>query len=275
MIVSVLFHHRLFSKPKAIKWLNKYKLKSDNFSETENYMHFTQKKTSKKMKLRTITARPGVKFIIAIKPKLIKAGFALSLPANIQSVLDQHGEKLIKSATVCRKPIPQTIETVANVFSLGKFNEAKKKLGYDYFYHLWLDLTLDDGTPMILEKNQTINFAVGNKGDPSNCMEVPKLQNSNITLSDFFNKAVNKFGATEIFDYDMEDRSCQRFITALLVANGTDNPSLRSFTNQNIKAAITNDIIRKGARVGTKLAEGMSMLLGFVKDKAKKLFNIG
>ena len=116
-------------------------------------MHFTQKKASKKIKLRTIKARSGVQFVIAIKKKLIQAGFDLSLPANIQSLMDKYGNKLITSAKVCRKPIPQTLEKIADLFTLGKFNEIKKKLGYDYYYHLYVDLVLDDNTPITLEKN--------------------------------------------------------------------------------------------------------------------------
>ena len=136
-------------------------------------------------------------------------------------------------------------------------------------------MKLDDNTDFFIEKNQTINAGVGVKGNPTACMPVPKLDNSNITLSDFFNNAVNKFGASEIFDYDMENRNCQRFVTALLVANGCDYPRLRAFTNQNISGAITNDLIRTGVKVGIKLAEGASMIIGKAKDLAHKLFNIG
>lgn len=274
MIVSVLMHKRIFTKKKAIMWLTKYKLKTDQFSETENYYHFTQQKPTKKMKLRTIKARPGVLFVVQIKPKLIRAGFALSLPADVQSTLDQYGSHLITQGFVCRAPLNQTIETVANVFSLGKFNEAKKKMNYDTFFHLWLQLKLDDGTDFWIEKNQVFAMGTGVKQNASASMEIPKLKNSKITLSDFFNNAVNKFGSDFIFRYDMEDQNCQRAVTALLVANGLDNPSLRSFTNQHVKGAITNDVIRKGAKVAVKLAEGMSMILGFARDKAKKIFNI-
>lgn len=238
-------------------------------------MHFRQKKPSKKMKLRTIKVKNGILFIVQIKPKLIKAGFALSLPANIQSILDQHGSQLITQGMVCRQPLNETIETVANVFSLGKFNQEKKKLGYDHFMHLWLQLKLDDGTDFWIEKNQVFNMGTGIKGNASASMNIPKLQNSKITLSDFFNNAVNKFGADFIFRYDMEDQNCQRAVTAFLVANGLDNPSLRSFTNQNVKGAIVNDVMRKGAKVSVGVARGMSMLMGVVKDKAKKIFNIG
>ena len=274
MIISVLFHKKVFSKQKALQWLKKYGLKTDKFSETENYMHFTQKKASKKMKLRTIKARAGVHFVIAIKKKLIQAGFDLSLPANIQSLMDKYGNKLITSAKVCRKPIPQTLEKIADLFTLGKFNEIKKKLGYDYYYHLYVDLVLDDNTPITLEKNQVINISEGHKSNPSACMEIPKLTNSKITLSEYFNTAVQKYGADFIFDYEMLHKNCQRFVEALNTANGVSNPELRKFVNQNIADAVQSDFVRTGARVATKIGEAFSMVLGKTKDMAKKLFNI-
>ena len=275
MIISVLFHKKVFSKQKALQWLKKYGLKTDKFSETENYMHFTQKKASKKMKLRTIKARSGVHFVIAIKRKLIQAGFAFNaLPANIQSLMDKYGNKLITSAKVCRKPIPQTLEKIADLFTLGKFNEIKKKLGYDYYYHLYVDLVLDDNTPITLEKNQVINISEGHKSNPSACMEIPKLTNSKITLSEYFNTAVQKYGADFIFDYEMLHKNCQRFVEALNTANGVSNPELRKFVNQNIADAVQSDFVRTGARVATKIGEALSTVLGKTKDMAKKIFNI-
>lgn len=275
MIQSILFHRRIFTKQKAIKWLNKYKLKSDNLNETENYYRFRQKAPSKKFKYRTIKARPGVLFVIAIKPKLLRGGFSLGLPANIQSIMDKYGEKLIVSGQACRKPIPQTLEKIADLFTLGKFNEIKKKLGYDYYYHLYLNLVLDGGIPITLEKNQVINIAEGHKTNPSACMDIPKLTNSKITLAEYFNTAVQKYGADFIFDYEMLHKNCQRFVEALNTANGVSNPSLRSFVNQNISDAVKSDFLRTGARVGTKIGEAFSMVLGKTKDMAKKIFNIG
>ena len=275
VIQSVLIHKRVFTKPKALDWLTKYGLKRDQFSETENYYHFTQKKPSKKMKLRTIKARSGVLFVVAIKPKIIKAGFAFNaLPANIQSLMDKYGNKLIISGQACRKPIPQTLETIANIFTLGKFNEAKKKLGFDYYYHLYLNLVLDGNIPITLEKNQVINISEGHKTNPSACMDIPKLTNSKITLSEYFNTAVQKYGADFIFDYEMLHKNCQRFVEALNTANGVSNPELRKFINQNVADAVKSDFVRTGARVATKMGEAFSLILGKAKDMASKIFNI-
>ena len=276
MIQSVLIHKGVFTLKRAKKWLNKYKLKTDNLIETENYYRFRQQNPTKKFKYRTIKARPGVLFVIALKPKLIKAGFSFNaLPANIQSLMDKYGEKLIVSGQACRKPIPQTLEKIADLFTLGKFNEIKKKLGYDYYWHLYLNLVLDGGIPITLEKNQVINIAEGHKDNPSACMDIPKLTNSKITLSEYFNTAVQKYGADFIFDYEMLHKNCQRFVEALNTANGVSNPSLRSFVNQNIADAVKSDFLITGARVGTKIGETFSMILGRTKDMAKKLFNIG
>ncbi len=274
MIESVVFHKKLYTPEKANEWLSNHGLKSTFGGSTENYHHYQQKKHSGDV-LRTIPVYPGIKFIIPIKQKLIKAGFSLGLPANIQSVLDQQGNKLITRGWCMRRPIPSTLEHIANTLTLGQFNQIKHKLGYDNYYHLWLQLTLDDNTPIILEKNQVVNIQVGDKGEPQNLMEVPKLFNSNITLSDFFTNSVNKFGTDYIFDYDMVDKNCQKFVTSLLVANGVDNPKLRKFVNQNVSEAITSDFIKTSAKVGIKIATAFGMILGFAKDKVNKLFNIG
>ena len=52
--------------------------------------------------------------------------------------------------SVCRKPLNAMIEKVANLFTGGKYEEAKKMLHYDYMYHLGMEVEL--------EKNQTIFY---------------------------------------------------------------------------------------------------------------------
>ena len=79
------------------------------------------------------------------------------LPKSFRATLEKHGEKPILSIDIKRTPLSRLAEGFANLISLGKFDEIKKKY-YDKFYHLYAILTLDDNgkhVKLLYEKNET------------------------------------------------------------------------------------------------------------------------
>ena len=121
-------------------------------------------------------------------------------------------------------------------------------------YHLGMQVELEDGTELVVEKNQVVGIKEGTFNNPSNCMPVPKIHEKQITLNEMFDRAVKQYGGDYIFHYDVVRANCQRFVTSLLVASGLDYPRLRAFVNQNVGQALESDGLRKVVGVLTDLA---------------------
>ena len=259
-IQSIVFSKKLWTLKECRKWLRQHKFKSRKVDEKKLTWRFRQTSPNKKYKYRTITLTKGIKAVVIVnKRKRTKGGFELTMPPSIKSFLEKHGNKIIKNITVCREPLNRMIEKLANFVTLGKFNEAKKDLHYDNYFHLFMNLELEDGTKAVAEKNQTVSIREGTKGYMSSCMPVPRIHSKSITLNEFIEKAIKNFGENKFFVYDMVSQNCQRFITQLLQSSGLDYPRLRVWVNQNVAEAIKSDFLQGITRGITDIARGFTI----------------
>lgn len=164
-----------------------------------------------------------------IMPKSIAHG-----GAKFVEFMKHYGDKRIVRLFVCRRPLEATIEKLANFASLGKFREVKKLMNHDILYHLYLHLTLEDGTRAHVEKNHVLNVAVNppapHQGDL--CMPVD-LQDKTVTVSELIRPAYNvlgdKFG---VYTYDKYN--CQNFVLAILKFSGLLTIELQDFIYQDV-----------------------------------------
>jgi hypothetical protein len=74
-------------------------------------------------------------------------------------MMAKYGHEQIKSMAIYRTPIPNMINKVINVISLGQWKQLKQKYGFDEFFHLALVLTLKNNKNIIVEKNEVINVS--------------------------------------------------------------------------------------------------------------------
>ena len=58
--------------------------------------------------------------------------------AQFRKVLEEYGNKPIKSIMVCRSPVQQAVQEAMNVVSLGAFRKRLSRQSYDQIYHLFL-----------------------------------------------------------------------------------------------------------------------------------------
>lgn len=132
-----------------------------------------------------------------------------------------------------KQPIESSVQWLANIISTGKYEQAKSKLGYDNFFHVYLILRLEDGTKLKLEKNEVINIEVitglqKNTGSYN-------IGDTNIRLGDFLSRGQQLMG-DKYFDYDGFTNNCQIYLLSLLKANGLINKDISDFFGQDAQA---------------------------------------
>lgn len=154
--------------------------------------------------------------------------------------LGRYGNQAITRIQVFRKPVAAMLDKFLNIISLGSFEAAKRKYGYEKFFHLGTYVTLADGTGLIVEKLEVINVAPGPipSGEGAEYMEVPLA--SALTLSQYLENTRAAMGDSEFFNYralpidGKPANNCQVFVAALLRANGMLTPDLEAFIMQPI-----------------------------------------
>lgn len=154
-----------------------------------------------------------------------------------KKILKKYGDEKIVALRVGRRPINSMVEKAFNLISLGKWDTLRKKYYYDKLFHLFLILTLEDGTKLSLEKNDIVNMEE-NDGRCSQknveCLELEYQQNS-ISVDELVKKPLNRIGKEDYFIYDPFKLNCQIFIKSILETFGLYDNNTKNFVYQDIK----------------------------------------
>ena len=177
------------------------------------------------------TGKKVVKTIIDTKPR---EGWS----PKIRKILEKEGHKMIKNITLYRQPIQSFLTKVLNVVSFGQFKKNLQSAGYDNAMHLYMIITLDDGTSLRVDKNHVIEFQYRNK--PSDGAEAMPVGSKSISLNEFFNKGIDHAGKEKYFVYDSKTQNCQWFVIWNLQANGLLNSTIRSWVLQDAESIYKN-----------------------------------
>lgn len=139
----------------------------------------------------------------------------LNWPPLARTIIAQYGSQKITQIFIRRNPLKE--DKIINVITFGQWNKAKKAAGYDSMYHLYMQIALEDGVNLILEKNEVINLAMGQTPSQSS-ISVPII--APITLNELLTNARQAVGNDKLFfSYDPFDNNCQVFINNILNAN--------------------------------------------------------
>jgi len=157
------------------------------------------------------------------------------LPKKTQATYDKIKDVPIKDIVIARAPVNSAIQLLVNV-SLGGIHEIRDKYGIDTLWHLYLIITLSDGSRYAIEKNQNIDISKYHKRSNEETMQVSLSQtrNSGLTTGVLMNNAKRRMGSS-FYDYDFKNNNCQRFINNLLSASGLATSNTNGFVNQPIK----------------------------------------
>ena len=162
--------------------------------------------------------------IDAIRRKLSRN----NLPPQVRNILIQNGNEIIRSARVCRKPI--NISEVANIATMGLYQQLLASHSYDSLFHLFLELRSDNYT-FIVEKNDVINIIVNPPNIEGMQTEKVLLNNHEPTLNELMNATRERMG-DKFLSYNAESNNCQYFVIYICHTMGWRVPY--KFVMQNI-----------------------------------------
>lgn len=161
-------------------------------------------------------------------------------PPAERKIISDEGERIIKEIIVYREPLESKVNALVNLISSGKFDEVKKKYGYDEMYHLFMVVKLDNDVRILIEKNEVINIHL-NPSIKVTAQSMPvALNNKKISFKQFLDNGQNYMG-DKYFKYDAFTNNCQNYISSLLKSNGLDNPTVNSFVVQDL-GGLTRDM---------------------------------
>jgi hypothetical protein len=152
--------------------------------------------------------------------------------------LKKYGNTIIKSLTVYRTPIQETINIALNLFTLGQWEKAKKKYGYDKLFHLALVADIG-GKNIIIEKNEVVNISTEYKVDTLTETYPVSLGGQKITIFDLLEKTRNTIGDKQFFTYDALYNNCQDFLINILKTWGLNSKNVIEFIKQPIGQLIS------------------------------------
>lgn len=190
------------------------------------------------------------KRITAFGKDLIRG--SVSYPPNVKKILSQYGNGIIKSISIKRTPVSGVLTGALSLFSLGKFGERMEK-SFDELFHLFIEIELQTGTRLTLEKNERINMEVNPRTRPDE--QIKSVQNipQGLTVNVMLENTKKSMGS-QFFSYDAMKNNCQDFILSVFKSNGIGDESDYQFIKQD------TDQLFKGLPVLKKIAHGATEL---------------
>jgi hypothetical protein len=207
----------------------------------------------------------GIKNIITTRDIPLRKRFSDS----DQALLAKYGTQPLTGITVYRAPLAIYVKPLLNLITLGQYSKAEdeiKKLGIDKVFHLYLVISLKDGTQIKAEKNETPSLTLwkGAFEPDTDLMEV-KPFNFDITLNDLIENSIHDMG-DDFWSYSAFDNNCIDFGRNLLGSNGMLSRAMDEFLKnpaQSLKKELTDTSI--------KIAQGATDL----SRKARTFFGLG
>lgn len=156
------------------------------------------------------------------------------VPKNVTQALKKIGDNTILTARLGRTPVQEIIQDILN--PVGDL------------FHVFIELTLDNGKKWILEKNERINL-VKDRRDKT---EFTESFHVNKTVNDLFQNTQNKMGE-KFLPYKSANNNCQFFIMGVLDGNGLNTPDRTEFVKQDTKNIFKTPELRKLANTLTDI----------------------
>ena len=169
--------------------------------------------------------------------------FKEKVPQNVKNALNRIGDKTITTARCGRTPVQAVIQGALR---------AVADVPYDDLFHLFIELTLDNGQKWILEKIERINLVKEDRSKKQG-VEFTSSFPVNKTVNELFQNTKNRMG-DRFLPYQSASNNCQVFIMGVLDGNGLNNSERTSFVKQDTKSIFKNNpLLRKFANTLTDI----------------------
>jgi hypothetical protein len=177
-------------------------------------------------------------------------------PTKVIKLLSTYGNEPIIGFIIKRVPVSKILTNALNVASKGEFNKRLDNSEYDKLFHLYLEISIQSGKKILVEKNEVINMVISTKR-PKEEIKIISSYPRNLTINSIMNNTRKTMGSN-FFIYDASRNNCQDFIVNILRSNGIGNDYDISFIKQNTEflfknlsnlRKLSNTITTVGARV--------------------------
>lgn len=164
---------------------------------------------------------------------VIKTIIYNKIPKEMENNLIIYGENKILSAIIFRQPISKGAMLFASTLSLGEADKIMEKNGYNYLFHAYMLLILDNGIKILFEKNERVVLTT--KLYNINNSDNTTINIPGISLEVFINNALNGMGKQTFLHYNPRTNNCQIFLMLCLKFNKLLTPELEEFLVQKGK----------------------------------------
>ncbi len=169
--------------------------------------------------------------------------FKENVPQNVKNALSKIGNNTITSARLGRTPVQAVIQGALKVVA---------NVPYDELFHLFIELTLDNGQKWVLEKIERINLVKEDRSKKQGAEFTSSFPVTK-TMNELFQNTKNRMG-DKFLPYQSASNNCQVFIMGVLDGNGLNNSERTSFVKQDTKAIFeSNPVLRKFANTLTDI----------------------
>jgi hypothetical protein len=187
--------------------------------------------------------------------------FKDNIPQNVKNALNKIGNNKITSARLGRTPVQAVIQGAL---------KAVATVPYDDLFHLFIELTLDNGQKWILEKIERLNLVKEDRSKKQGA-EFTSSFPVNKTVDELFQNTKNRMG-DKFLPYQSASNNCQYFIMGVLDGNGLNNSERTSFVKQDTKAIFEkNPALRKFANTLTDIGGYGNALIGEASKPINKI----
>lgn len=190
------------------------------------------------------------------------------LGSKFEKRLNKFKDQKIKEVYIVRAPIIKGVEKALDLLNKGELKKEMSKAGYDDLFHLTLNIVLENGVCLRIEKNETVYIDRGCiYKNPKPETGVKKVEvKKDITLGEAYDKMTKGYpSASRLYGYDSVNNNCQRFVNTFLSQNkdafnytGED----KSFIVQDVRDVMKKFKKTKGmSKKITDLASRLSLFL--------------
>ena len=172
-------------------------------------------------------------------------------PRVIKRLIKNKGSLTVVSFRVIRNPIGDTVKAILN--QIADVQKHAEELGFDDVYHLFMNVTLSDGSTVGLEKNARVNIKHGGWDAEGEGEQLPDMKlTAPVTLKTFLAKG-ELHGGKSHYHYDAVEANCQQYIMDLLGGNDLMTESIKSFVYQDPQQLVRKKSVRRVAAVLTDI----------------------
>ena len=170
-------------------------------------------------------------------------------PKKMNKLLQTYGDWNVSIVRVCRTPVQKGVQAALNLFTLGHWEKAKKKLQYDDIFHLYLILDLKDPNSskikrIRMELNQRLNIEENAKvKSSSSCIRTPI--HGKIKLSELVSNAER--ADKNLYKWKPY-HNCQVFVASILSGSGLYTDEVNKFVRQDVGELLPSSLLEKLVR---------------------------